>query len=364
MIPIFSCLSSVLHRHFTYAVLTRTALVSAIFISLMEVLGLLEKMSTILARHQGVSGVLYYCALRLPVLLEQSVPLSLLLGTIFMLVQMNQHSEIASLRAAGLSTTRLYGLIVPAALILGAGLLLIKHEITPRAERAYGTWWNATTPLDEVRTANLWFRAFGRINHVDKVANGGRVLLGVETYKHTPDTRLEEERRAHRAEYVDQKWRTEGISGWRLAENKFQPIDSHDQDAFLELPSPMEIMTLLEAPPVLTLSGLFASIRGVIPTSQSTNTYKIALLSYISLPIKLCIMILLALPVVYIPPRTGTRSLLPIAALCCGVLYMIGQGLMDALANAGTLPVLFSLTAAPLITLLLIWAWILKLEAG
>ncbi|UYH51604.1 LptF/LptG family permease [Candidatus Kirkpatrickella diaphorinae] len=364
MTSIFSLHGSVLYRHFISAVLARTALVSAIFISLMEVLGLLEKMSSILGRHQGLSGVIYYCALRFPVLLEQSVPLSLLLGTIFLLVQMNQHSEIASLRAAGLSTPRLYGLIVPAALILGATLLLIKHEVTPRAERAYGTWWNATTPAVEARTANLWFRAFGRITHVDKVEGGGRVLLDVESYQHSPDTHLVEERRAKLARYVDREWRAEGISGWRLEGNQFLPLDPGHQNDFINLPSPSEIMTLLETPPILSVPALMAAIRGVVPTSQSTNSYKIALLSYISLPIKLCIMILLALPVVYIPPRTGTRSLLPIAALGCGVLYMIGQGLMDALANAGTLPVLFSLTATPLITLLLIWAWILKLEAG
>ncbi|XAO71738.1 MAG: hypothetical protein AAYR33_01915 [Acetobacteraceae bacterium] len=70
MTSIFSLHGSVLYRHLITAVLARTALVSAIFISLMEVLGLLEKMSSILGRHQGLSGVIYYCALRFPVLLE------------------------------------------------------------------------------------------------------------------------------------------------------------------------------------------------------------------------------------------------------------------------------------------------------
>ncbi|WP_408734879.1 LptF/LptG family permease [Asaia platycodi] len=58
----------------------------------------------------------------------------------------------------------------------------------------------------------------------------------------------------------------------------------------------------------------------------------------------------------------GTRSLLPIAALAAGFGFIVLQGLIQALGNAGTLPALIAVTAPPALAFLLGGAWIVKME--
>nr|WP_277909547.1 LptF/LptG family permease [Acetobacter okinawensis] len=55
-------------------------------------------------------------------------------------------------------------------------------------------------------------------------------------------------------------------------------------------------------------------------------------------PASLLVLLLIAMPVIYIPPRTGTRSLLPVWCLGAGLLFIVVQGLLRAMGNAGLLP--------------------------
>ncbi|WP_029605832.1 LptF/LptG family permease [Kozakia baliensis] len=353
---------SVLLAHMSRSLLMRVALCGFILVALMEILGLLEQTTPILARHLGLRGVLTYAILHLPALMIQALPLSVMIGAIFLLAQMTLNSEIASLRAAGLSTVSLFGLLLPAILGLSFGGIAMNELVAPRTELALARWWNVTDPTPEKTAHSFWFHNGGDIVHVNAFGGGGTTLYGMGVYRRDAAGTLIGSIEAERAEYRPDGWHATQLRTLILQENRV--VSATQAEAVILPPKvkPDRILRLAQSYPVLSTFEIEAILHQGAPSSLPKATYRMAMFSPYVLPISLCAMLLLALPVVYIPPRTGTRSPIPIYALAAGFAFVVVHGLIQALGNAGTLPALLATIAAPLLAILLGLAWLLKME--
>ena len=88
----------------------------AVLFAVLQVLDLLDATTDVLDRGLGVSGVMRYAALRAPGLLIQAMPIAVLAGSLLAFNQLGRESAIIAMRASGISTFRLIGLSLPAAL--------------------------------------------------------------------------------------------------------------------------------------------------------------------------------------------------------------------------------------------------------
>jgi len=362
MIPLNSS-RSVLLMHLTRSFIGRTLICGAILVSMMEILGLLEMTTPILERHLGALGLVRYALLKLPALTVQTLPLSTLIGALFMLMQMTLASEMASLRAAGLSTTRLLILLLPSIGIISVAGILTQEIIAPRTELAFAKWWNQTDPKAAGSGHGFWFHASGNVIHIDSFTEGGRRIQKIAVYHRANGGDLTATDTAPEMVY-------DTVTGWRAASVRSLVLKSNRVETTLRqdvslLPSrvtPDTLIQLSQSYPVLSCWSLWTILHRGGASSLPKATYRMALFAPFTLPISLCAMLFLALPVIYIPPRTGTRSLLPIAALAAGFGFIVLQGLIQALGNAGTLPALIAVTAPPALAFLLGGAWIVKME--
>lgn len=352
----------VLLRHISRMLTGRVVLCSLVLVSLLEILGLLEQTTPILSRHLGFQGILTYALLRLPGLIVQALPLSVMIGALFMLLQMSTHSEIASLRAAGLSTVALFGLMLPATLTLGASAIVLKETVNPRSELALARWWNKTAPDDADDSRSLWFHLGPDLVHAGAIKKGASVIAGLTMYHRKAGGELASVSEAESAHYEHDGWHGTHVKLMTLHPTQ---VMTDLQDTALMMPpsvSPGRIIQLAEPYPVLSTWDIEKIIHYGAPASLPKATYRMALYEPYILPLSLCAMLLLTLPVVYIPPRAGTRSLLPIASLGAGFGYIMLQGMIQALGNAGTLPAPLAIITAPVLALLLGGAWLLKME--
>ncbi|GBQ12551.1 LptF/LptG family permease [Swaminathania salitolerans] len=353
----------VLVRHLTRSLLSRTALCGAILIGLLEILGLLEVTTPILERHLGLGGIVHYALLRLPALSVQTLPLSTLIGALFMLMQMTLNSEMASLRAAGLSTRRLVILLLPAIAAISAFGIGMQEFVAPRSEIALTSWWNRTDPDPATGGRALWFHAAGDVVHIDGFSKGGARLLKPALYHRAPNGDLISADTAPDAVY-------DPVAGWQAATTRTltrlsdKVLIGTRTDVILLPPSitPETIIQLSQPYPALSSWSIWKILHRGGASSLPKATYRMALFAPFVLPVSLCAMLLLALPVIYIPPRAGTKSLLPIAALAAGFGFIVLQGLIQALGNAGTLPAPVAMAAPPILAFLLGGAWIVKME--
>jgi len=350
-------------RHFSRTLLARTALSGGILLGLMEILSLLEQTNPILERHLGLRGILTYALLHLPQLAANALPLSVMLGALFTLTQMSLGSEIASFRAAGLSTPGMIRLMLPATIAIGLGGIVLEDQIAPRSETALTRWWNRTDPAACATPHDFWFHDGPRLVHAHGFANGGKTLCTVTLYARAPDGILQDMQTTPEATYTHNAWHA--VRSRQLTLNADRTTIRSTDDTATPLPitaTPTDILRLSQPYPALSANQIRKALNQAIPTALPTAEYRMILLSRLMLPIILSVMLLLALPVVYIPPRTGTRSPLPVYCLGGGFAFVIVQGLFQALGNAGTLPAPLAILAAPLIVSLLASAVLVRME--
>lgn len=330
----------VLLRYLSGALLFRVLFCCGVLVSLLEILALLEQTTPILQRHQGVLGILNYAFMRLPFLLSGALPLSMLIGALLMLTQLTLASEMAILRAAGLSTFGLYKYLVPATLLIGLAGVVLDDQITPRSEQALAAWWNRTDPHPE-QGHSFWFHDGTNLNAVGHVADGGNILGTVDIYLRNEQHMLVKTLHAHNAHYI-------GAYGWLLYDVDGLGIDLQNQKVdrlphVAEMPwqttlRPQDFIRLSAGNAPLSTSTVIGMLRGQLPSDSSPGFLKAGLMERFLRPASLLVLLLIAMPVIYIPPRTGTRSWLPVWCLGAGLLFIVVQGLLRAMGNAGLLP--------------------------
>lgn len=344
----------VLLRYLSTALMTRILLCCGILIALMEILALLEQMTPILRRHLGIMGVLTYMALHLPAMLQTALPLSVLIGGLLTFTQMTVSSEIAILRAAGLSPYGFIKLLLPITLLTGGFGIVLEDQITPRTELALAAWWNRSDPQPEDGHA-FWFRlphegaaacggAAGvgaELVHVGYIAHAGREAYKIDLYDRNAQGHMIRALHAGRATYAAGKWSLSDIACVTVVP---QELDITARTSTLPAAAwdnpfgPRDMLRLsLEAAPLST-GTILGALHGRVPTNFTPGYLKGALLERYLRPLALVVMLLLAMPVIYIPPRTGLRSWLPVWCLGTGLLFIVVQGMFRAMGNAGLLP--------------------------
>src|SRR3712207_3440517 len=81
-----------------------------------------------------------YVGLRVPQLIARFLPFSVLLGTLITLVALNQHSEIITMKAAGISAHQIIAPLVVAGLFIATLNFLFNERVVTRANRALASW--------------------------------------------------------------------------------------------------------------------------------------------------------------------------------------------------------------------------------
>lgn len=353
----------VLLRHMNRALLGRVMLCGAVLVSLLELLALLEKTTPILNRHLGIKGILTFAVLHLPALSTEILPLAFLIGALFFLTQMALSSEMAALRAAGLSTIGLYRLLLPTVLIIGLGGMVAQYWVVPASEGALTLWWNKTTPahMRDDQAQPLWFRMGGTLIRIGDITESGCTLTNVTVYNRDAHGQLTSTQHATTLHYRNNHWDEDGNRSLIL--NTDHSAAQRSNGGTLVLPiSPNVIIQLTQNQPFITPGNILAILHNGAPASLPRPTYRMALFSPLILPIDMATMLLLALPVIYIPPRTGLRTPLPVYVLAAGLALVILQGLIDALGNAGTLPAALAVLSGPLPGILFGITWVLRME--
>ncbi|QDH17713.1 LptF/LptG family permease [Swingsia samuiensis] len=357
---------SVLDYYLNRSLLGRFLICEGVLISLLEILALLEQTTPILNRHLGFKGILTFFFLHLPSLYVEVIPFSFLVGGLFFLTQITLSSEISALRAAGLSTSGLYKKFIPAILIVGLSGSIINYWVVPPCETALTSWWNKTDPNAENPNNpdqhTLWLRAGLRIISIGQYAKGGAFLRNVTIYHRDENGLLTQTEHADTLFYKDKAWVPTGTQNLSLTDDQSFANVTPGNDHFIIPLTPTMIMALSRDNAILTPKQLFAIIHQGAPASLPRANYKMAVLNGIILPFQVAVMLLFALPVIYIPPRAGLRTPLPIYVLAGGLGLIILQGMISALGNAGTIAAPLAAGSEPLLGALIGMTWLLRME--
>jgi len=337
-----------LASYLAWRLATWTLAAAAAIVALLQMVDMFERGEEFVARSMGLADIAHYAWLRLPLLLLQALPIAALAGAMIVFVTLGRSREMVAIRAAGISQYRVLMMALPVPLLLAAASWLLAETAVPRSQAAFAAWWQPTAPAGaaEAPQRPRWFRIGGEIVRAGAASDGGRRLADVEIFRRDRDGLLTERLSARSAEA--------GAGGWVLRDVERLRFDGGRALggraatlAWATSLAPADVTAFFASTPQLSAAAARRSLDLAAPASQAPALFETQIFRSAAGPVAPLVMLLLALPLAFAPPRTGVAWPALLYAGGGGLLYLVADGILTVAAQVGALPPLAGAWAAP-----------------
>jgi lipopolysaccharide export system permease protein len=314
---------------------------------LMLGLDLLDRAAQVLSRGDGGAGAaLYYLSLRAPAIANQLLPLAVLLGGLTTLLGLARHNEIVAMKGVGMSFYRMLGALLPAAALIGAAQFVVADQVLPRADRTLHAWWQATAPPSEANAERTWMRAGDTVAAFDKVALDGRRVEGVSLFRRDAVGQLVERVIAGSAEFDDEGWMLRDVRRLRVGSPDAERTGSFLWQTRL---TPRDLADAAIQNLRHSTAELIDLIARGRPGSAAMAGYLVELHKKLAAPAACLLMLLIAAPVAQGLERHGAKGMQLVIGIVVGFVYLLTDGVLALLGEAGTVTPAFAAWAPTLL---------------
>lgn len=315
-----------LTRYVMRAVVAGALLVLGVLVGLDTVFALVGEIGDVGRGDYGLATAAVYMALTVPERIYEFFPASVAIGGVLGLGTLAANSEITVMRAAGISTLRIIGMVMQGGIVLMAVIIVIGEGIAPPAQQgAERLRAAAIAGQSNMRGAQgLWVRDGERFINVGEVLPG-YVLRDIEVYEFD-DRRLRRALRAERAHFVDGEWRVHDIDSTHLDDGGGIRTGHTDQARWDRLVRPELFQLLAVSPQSLPIWRLGSYVEYLERNRLEAGRFQLAFWQKIATPLSTLVMLLLALPIVFGPLRsTGAGQRVFLGSLIGIAYYLLSE---------------------------------------
>ena len=254
------------------------------------------------------------------------LPIAALLGGMMGLGALANHSELVALRAAGVGLRRLAYSMTLAGLVFAGAAAAIGEWVMPGAER-FADAYSDELKRDRDSLSGLsgsWLRDGERVFNILQVETLER-LGGVYVYRFDEAGRLDSVALARRAEVgADRTWTLHDVELTRFrARIETESMETLALETGVD-PGVMAVSVIDTNN--MSIPMLREYIRYLEANDLRAERYEMAVWQRIANVAAVPAMLLLALPFVFGPLRSGGNSARFIAGFLVGILYILGKG--------------------------------------
>jgi lipopolysaccharide export system permease protein len=289
------------------------------------------------ARDTGytASHALLYVFLNIPSRVHELLPIAALIGALFTLARLASNSEFTVMRASGLSPGRLVAYMLALGVAMGGVAFLIGEFIAPVAERLAQQVKirGSSRVVAQEFESGLWAKDGVKFINIRELLPDGR-LGEIRVFEFDQAFMLRSVLHAQSGRWLDEGyWRLEGVTDTRLIDGVVR-VSARSSQKWETAVNPSLVSALIVEPERMSLGTLRTYIQYLAKNQQQTARYELALWNKLAYPLAAPIMLLLALPFAYQPPRgqgMGGRIML-------GILIGLGFHMLTRLfGNVGLL---------------------------
>ncbi len=340
--------------------LTRSLAVLVALVLVLMTLDLLGESGKILKiPGNGEAELWHYVWLRLPMLISRFLPFSVLLGALIALAGLNQHSEVVSMKAAGLSAHQILAPMVAASLGVAVALFGFNELVVVRSAATLDAWANADyepIPPSSGILSNVWIRDGNDLVRARLVGGKGPTtqLRGISIYERDGGAigRVIE---AERAEQVPGAWRLENV---RTYDAQMNIVMRQPQMIALGGVEPTRFTLARVDPGERDFMALGEAINDLQAAGRPTEEARTGWWHKISGPLSTVLMPLLAATAAFGLARSGHVLLRATIGMALGFAYFVADNFSLALGNYGAYPPILA-AWAPFLLFLLIGEFVL-----
>ena len=329
-----------LSKYLMRTILASTALVLGVLLALACLFQFIGNLDDVQGDF-GIPQALMYAALRLPQISFEMLPIAALIGSLLGLGGLASNSELVVMRTAGLSISRLAGMVAISGIVLLAITALIGEFIAPPLDHF------ARNLRDESKFSQsgrdfgspAWVKDGPVILHLERV-NTEFEFGGLYLFRFNPDNSLRSVARAENSGIDDNdRWILENFRETRFQDDGVQAVSATVEIEDFNLNTDLLGVTLVK-PVSLSARGLISYIGYLRKNDLSAVRYEMELWSRTATTMTVAIMPVLALAFVFGSLRSAGAG----SRLIIGVMFGLGYFLAsETLSSSGQV---FNLNAA------------------
>ena len=352
-----------LMRYFAREILASSLFVLAALLALFGFFDLIRELDDLGRGNYKLSSMLAYVALTLPTHAYVLLPAAGLIGTLFALARMSEHSEITVMRSSGLSLGQLAMHVGVAGLVIAAITLVFGELVTPFTEEAAkGLRLKATRSIvaREFRSG-FWVkddRSFVNIQDVTP----DTALLNLRIYEFDRAFRLTSISRAEKGTYA-------GPNTWSLSNVELTRFEG-DRAVLQRLPQATwtsvltpDILSVLKiVPERMSALNLRAYIEHLRDNRQKATRYEIAFWSKLFSPAAAIAMMILAIPFALVSARAGGVGAKIVLGILIGLAFHFATRLFSHMGLLNDWPALVSAGGPVVIAAIVATAMLFRAE--
>ena len=330
-----------------------TLLALIAIVALLQMVELFQRGEAFVERGMGLGDVGRYALLRLPPMVQQALPLAALAGAMATFAAFGRSHEMTAIRAAGISQWRILAMALPVPLMLALVSFLLAEQVVPGSQRTFAAWWGAGESAREAPEPQArWFRIGGEIVQAGRASEDGRRLGDVRIFRRDPDGLLTERLVAASATAETGRWTLTGIDITRLDSGRLERSRAASLPWSTPL-QPADVAGFFSSAGALSSTTARRSLEHSAPVSQSEALFATRLHRSAAEPLAPMLMVLLALPLAFLAPRSKAKWLALLYAGGGGLLYLVADGVLTVSGQVGYMPALVGAWAAPVMVALI-----------
>lgn len=322
----------ILDRYLGRIILQYTLIAMVVLLGLFTFVNFLEQLGDLGKGGYGLSEALVYLILTIPRTIYELFPMAALLGAIIGLSLLASDSELIVMRASGVSVRQ----ITAAALKVGAlfviAAMLIGELVAPASEtyaqrgRAEALQQNVEQRIEQQADFGLWMRDAHTFVNVGEMLPD-LTLLRVKLFEFDADKKLRALIFTADAKFENDHWIFNDIKQTVIDANGNTETSQLTTTAWRSEVTPQLLSVFLVQPDQLSLWQLHRYIRHLEENRQQAAPYKLAFWNKLMLPLSTALMLVLAIPFVFVNLRSGAlgRSLFTGIMLGLGF-YAVNKG--------------------------------------
>jgi lipopolysaccharide export system permease protein len=335
-------------------------LVTVGFLTLFMFFDLVDELPNLGRTHIADGGTyqvrhaLLYVTLLLPSRLYELLPISVLIGTIFVMARLAQSSEYTILRTSGLDPWRALRLLLSLGGAFVALAFVVGDYISPAADRASQLLRAQYQFRITIGQTGAWLREKqSQASYVVNVKSlsPSNTMQGIEIFEFRPDGRVQAVIRAAQASFTtEDAWLLQAVQ-----KTQFKQPPDHIEGArqtmarpsagelvertaldqlrwATEISAEMVSVALLKPERMRTID-LFSYIRHLKANGQNAQRYEIEFWRKVFYPISCLVMVMLALPFAYLHMRSGGISAYVFAGVMIGISFFMMNSIAVYVGN-------------------------------
>lgn len=351
---------TILERYIIKKILLAMLAVLGIAAALVLVVSFVGEMRQIGTGDYGLMQAALFSLLELPFNLSQFYPMLTLLGGLAGLGILASHQELVAMRAAGLSPAGLLKAVGLAAIVLALLGLVPSELLAPRLH--YLADMRKTMDLSggqAVATqSGLWVHEKDSFIHIDRVLTH-RHLEGVTRYEFRDQHRLVAASHASELNFENRQWIARETVRTVFLPNGETESESHHESVWNVQLNPAVLNAGLIQPEEIPLTRLRAFSRHLEHSGMQVAEFRFSFSRRLLRPLAIMVMLFLAVPFVFVPPRTMSAGVRLFVGVLAGFLFYILNTLL------GQLSVIFQLSPwlaalCPVFLFAVLDAWLIR----